>query len=157
MFVSQMEGEIFSLLPGKSTSYNLTKEKWKSMTGLAEDRSIVIKPADKGPCVVVYNKLDYLAEAENHLKDSNTYKDVKFGDNDLVKLVEQSNKIFKQLLTMQNISSSEFKYCSYSYKKLTNLGKMYLFPKTHKRLENVSGRPAISNCVTSTEKVSEFL
>ena len=127
------------------------------MTGLAEDRSIVIKPADKGSYVVVYNKLDYLAEAENHLKDRNTYKNVKFGDNDLVKLVEQSNKIFKQLLTMQNISSSEFKYCSYSYKKSTNLGKMYLFPKTHKRLENVSGRSVISNCVTSTEKVSEFL
>ena len=26
MFLSQMEGEIFSLLPGNSTSYNLTKE-----------------------------------------------------------------------------------------------------------------------------------
>ena len=65
------------------------------MRRLAEDRSIVIKPADKGSCVVVWDKLDYLAEAENHLKDNNTYKDVKCEDDDLVKLVEKSNKIFK--------------------------------------------------------------
>ena len=35
------------------------------MRGLAEDRSIVKKPADKGSSVVVWDKLDYLAEAEN--------------------------------------------------------------------------------------------
>ena len=122
-----MEGEIFSLLSGNSTSYNLIKEKWKAIRGLAEDRSIVIKPADKGSCVVVWDKLDYLAEAENHLKDNNTYQDVKYGDDDLVKLVEKSNQMFKQLLFKQNISSSEFKYFSYNYKKSTNLGKMYLF------------------------------
>ena len=49
------------------------------MRGLAEDCSIIIKPADKGSCVAILDKLDYLAEAENHIKDSNTYKDVKFG------------------------------------------------------------------------------
>ena len=34
---------------------------------------------------------------------------------------------------------------------------MYLFPKIHKRLFDVPGRPMISNCGTPTEKVSEFL
>ena len=108
MLLSQMEGEIFSLLPGNSTLYSLTKEKWETMRGLAEDRSIAIKPADKGSSIVVWDKLDYLAEAENHLKDNNTYQDVKFGDNDLVNLVEKSSQMFKQLLSKQNISSSEF-------------------------------------------------
>ena len=37
------------------------------------------------------------------------------------------------------------------------MGKMYLLPKIHKRLFNVSGRPVISNCGSPTEKVSEFL
>ena len=119
---------------------------------MAEDHSIFIKPADKGSCVVVWDKLDYLAEAENHLKDINTYQDIKFGDDDLVKLVEKSNQMFKQLLSKQNISSSGFKYFRYNYKKSTNLGKMYLLPKTHKRLEGVPGRPVISNCGTPTEK-----
>ena len=43
------------------------------------------------------------------------------------------------------------------YKKATNLGKMYLLSKIHKRLYHVPGRPVISNCGTPTEKVSEFL
>ena len=34
---------------------------------------------------------------------------------------------------------------------------MYLLPKIHKRLSNVPDRPVISNCGTTTEKVSEFL
>ena len=127
------------------------------MQGLAEDRSIVIKPADKGSCVVVWDKIDYLVEAENHLSDNSTYRDVKFGDDDLVKLVEQSNKIFRKLLSKQNISSGDFKHFSYNYKKSTNLGKMYLLPKIHKCLGNVPSHPVISNCGTPMEKVSKFL
>ena len=34
---------------------------------------------------------------------------------------------------------------------------MYILPKIHKRLENVAGRPVISNPGTPTENVSEFL
>ena len=103
IFLRQMERELFPLLPGNSTSYNLTKEEWKAMRRLAEDPSFVIKPADKGSCVVVWDKFGYLAETETHLKDNNTYKDIKFGDDDLVKLVEKSNKVFKQLLFKQNV------------------------------------------------------
>ena len=94
------------------------------MRGLTEDRGIVVKPADKGSFVVLWDKLDYLAEAENHLNDNNAYEDVKFRENYLIRLVDQSNKIFKKLLSKQNIFSSEFNYFSYSYKKSTNLGKM---------------------------------
>ena len=54
MCLSQMEEEIFSFLPGDSVSYNLTKEKWKAMRGLAEDGSIVIKSAEKRSSIVLY-------------------------------------------------------------------------------------------------------
>ena len=43
------------------------------------------------------------------------------------------------------------------FKKTTNLGKLYLLPKTHKRLFEVPGRPVVSNLGTPMEKVSEFL
>ena len=46
---------------------------------------------------------------------------------------------------------------TYEFKKAANLRKFYLFPKIHKRLENVPGKPIISNCGAPTEKVSEFL
>ena len=37
------------------------------------------------------------------------------------------------------------------------LGKLYFLAKIHKRLYNVPGRSAISNCETFTKKTSEFL
>ena len=64
MFLSQMEADGFSLLPGNTTQYNLSKEEWLAMRGLAEDCSIVIKPADMGSCVVIWDRTDYLLEAE---------------------------------------------------------------------------------------------
>ena len=45
-----------------------------------------MKPADKGFCVVVLDRTDYLIEAKKDLSNSNTYKEVKFDDNELVKL-----------------------------------------------------------------------
>ena len=55
------------------------------------------------------------------------------------------------------ISDKTLKYFTYEIKKATNLGKCYLLPKTHKRLENVCGWPVISNCGALSEKASEFL
>ena len=49
------------------------------------------------------------------------------------------------------------KYFLYEYKNATNLGKLYLLPKIHKKLFNVPGYPIISNFGIPTEKVFEFL
>ena len=48
-------------------------------------------------------------------------------------------------------------YFTIAHKMTTNLGKMYLLPKIHKRLFNVPCRPVILNCGSPTENVSEFL
>ena len=55
------------------------------------------------------------------------------------------------------ISEKEIKYFSFKYKKATNIGKIYLLPKIHKRFKNVPSGSVISNYGTPTEKVSEFL
>ena len=55
------------------------------------------------------------------------------------------------------ISEKELKYFSYNFKNTSCLGKTYLLPKIHKRLNNVPGVPVILNCGTPTEKLSEFL
>ena len=64
-----------------------------------------MKPADKGFCVVVLDRTDYLIEAKKDLSNSNTYKEVKFDDNELVKLDEVSNTLLKRLLLKKYISS----------------------------------------------------
>ena len=55
----------------------------------ANDRSIVIKRADKGPCVVVWDRKDYLLEAEIQLSGTKVYRDVSNTEDSLRKLSEK--------------------------------------------------------------------
>ena len=63
---------ILSIFPGKATNYNLSKEEYLTMRNLQNDRNIVIKPADKVSAVVVWDRTDYLKEAERQLIDEKT-------------------------------------------------------------------------------------
>ena len=96
LFLSQIEKDIFENLVKDSTpiNSNMTKEEWDALKGLADDRSIVIKKADKGSCVVVWCRDDYIKEAENQLKHNTVYKDVNFKETMLSDLVDKSNKFF---------------------------------------------------------------
>ena len=127
------------------------------MRALADYRSIVIKKADKGSTVVVWDCNDYKLEAEKQLSDANVYKDVSFNEKNLQELVGTSNQLFQNLKSKGKISDKQLKYFTYEYKKVSNLGKLYLLPKIHKRLHNVPGRPMIWNCGTPTEEDSEIL
>ena len=149
---------MLSLLPGKPQAYNLTKEEWLAMRSLAEDGSVIIKPADKGSCLVVWDREDYLAEGYKQLSDTFTYGEVnKYNEKLLSQLIEKSNSFFRSLCDKKLISEKELRYFLFNFKNASCLGKMYLLPKIHKRLQDVPGRPVISNCGTPTEKVSEFL
>ena len=126
------------------------------MRTLADDRTIVIKKADKGSCVVVWDRNDYVKEAEKQLNDiKDVYKDVCFNEKLLQQFVGTSNKLFQNLKAKEKISDKQLKYFTYQYKKVTNLGKLYLLPKIHKRLANVFGRSVTLNCGTPTEKASK--
>ena len=157
VFLSEVEKELFKC-PNKNLGYsNLSREEWKAMRSLADDRSIVIKKADKGSSVVVWDRNDCVMEADKQLSDANVYKDVSFNENILQDLVGTSNKLFENLKAKGKISEKQLKYFTYKYNKTTNLGKLYFLPIIHKRLSDVPGRPVISNCGTPTEKASEFL
>ena len=127
------------------------------MQTLADDRTIVIKKTDKVSCVVVWNRNDYIKEAEKQLNDTSVYKDLSFIDRLLQELVATSNKLFQNLKAKGKINDKQLKYYTYQHKKVTNLSKLCLLPKIHKRLANVPGRSVISNCGTLSENESDFL
>ena len=130
------------------------KKKWKCMRSLADYRSIFITKADKGLCAAVWDREDYLGEAEKNLSDKNGFKEVNL-KRALHGLARASNGIFK--VWKEKIREKELEYFTINHKKITYLGKMYLLPKIHKRLHSVPWRPVISYCGTLIEKVSEFL
>ena len=67
-----MEDEILNISAHGSKYSNLAPDEQEALRNLSRDDSIVIKGADKGSAVVVWDKEDYLKESENHLGDSNT-------------------------------------------------------------------------------------
>ena len=157
IFLSQLEKELFTNDLDEPSESNLSAKERKALRNLASDRSIIINGADKGSSVVVWDRADYILEAEKHLNDKRVYKEVKFNENALTDLVEKSNKIFYRLCSHILISESEPKHFTYNFKKATNLRKLYFLPKIHKRLANVPRRPVISNSGTPTEKISLYL
>ena len=128
-----------------------------AIRALADDRSIIVKKTDKGSCIVVWHWAGYLREAEKQLSDKNVYQEVQFKKQMLSNLVDASNKFLRGLKPNRFIAEvKELKYFTYEYNKVCNLGKMYLLPKIHKSLSDVSGRPVISNCEMPTKKYQNF-
>ena len=56
VFLSCVEKELFSDEMNNSTQKNLSAEEWKALRNLANDRSLVVKGADKGSSVVVWDR-----------------------------------------------------------------------------------------------------
>ena len=103
------------------------------------------------------DRSDYIAEAEKELNNKSVYKNVIFKEKMLQDLAETTNNIFKSLRRKDKMTEKEPKYFTIPHKKATNLGKMYLLPKIHKKFFNIPDILVISNCSSPTEKVSEFL
>ena len=74
-------------------------DEWTAIKYLTDYCSITIKTADKGSCVVVRDRNDYIVVAEKQLGDINIYQDVNFSYKILRSLVDKINKIFGGLKT----------------------------------------------------------
>ena len=60
------------------------------MYNLKNDQSIVIKEADKGSAVVIWDKKDYLMEAEKQLSCKETYEEVSSDPSFLIKTIHDT-------------------------------------------------------------------
>ena len=110
LFLGQIEKDIFQNLVKDSTpiNSNMTKEEWDALKRLADDRSIVIKKADNGSCVVVWCVDDYIKETENQLKHNTVYKDMSFKETMLSDLVISFLKVCTAVNALQKKNSNTF-------------------------------------------------
>ena len=97
VFLSQTEHEIFKTYEKPLGCSNLPRDEWRAVRSFADDRNIVIKKAEKGSCVVVWSRSDYVMEAEKQLNDSKVYKNINCSKDLIPKLTEKSNKILESL------------------------------------------------------------
>ena len=75
LYLSRLEEEIMAINTKLSYS-NLTKEERLALSLLRDGTSVIIKEADKGSGVVVWDRKDYLKEAEKQLGDKETYEEL---------------------------------------------------------------------------------
>ena len=78
VFLSQVENKLFEITKEPTRYSNLSQEEWRAIRTLAHDRSIVIKNADNESCIVVWDRADYVREAEKQLSDKKVYQEVQF-------------------------------------------------------------------------------
>ena len=74
---------------------------------------------------MVWDRNDYVLEAEKQLSDTTVYRGVNSSNETLTKLSEASNKMFGSLRRKGFITEKQLKYFTYEYKKATNFGKLY--------------------------------
>ena len=152
MYLSLLEEQLMSISASGSNHSNLTLSEQEALRNLQADNSIVIKPADKGSGVVVWDREDYLKEAENHLSDDSTYSVC--NEDPLQELQSLISRVLKDVRSRNDIDDKTLEYLMVNDPRL---GRFYLLPKIHKRLFAVPGRPVISNCGYITENISSFL
>ena len=152
VYLSILEDELMQIGEHGKNFSNLSEGEREALKALVNDTSIVIKPADKGSAIVIWDREDYEKEAKRQLNDEKVYEKVS-GDP-----VPQINKKIDYLLNhMTRSKQIDKKIRSFLQLPKPQLGTMYLLPKIHKSVKSVKGRPVISNCSTATENISAFL
>ena len=153
IYLSRLEEELENISNNyKSGFNNLTSDERKALYSLKNDKSIIIKGADKGSAVIVWDREDYIKEADSQLGDASVYEEITADPLPALKRVIQSS--LRKIKDRREISQKTLDYFMVNNPKL---GRFYLLPKIHKRLENVPGRPVISNSGYFTENISSFV
>ena len=152
VYLSRVEEEILSISEHGKNYSNLTEPEQEALRNLKEDDSIIIKQADKGSGVVVWDRDDYLKEADNHLLNETAYREC--GTDPTSKLLETITACLSNIRERGDIDEQTLDYFMVNNPRM---GRFYLLPKIHKRLSNVPGRPVVSNCSYYTENIANFL
>ena len=151
IYLSSLEEKLMNIEIPQNKYNNLTREERSALYNLKNDKNIVIKSADKGSAVVVWDRDDYIKEAEKQLGDKEIYEEV---CNDPEPLISTIHNAIEKIRLRGDLSADTIKYFMVKDPKFA---RFYLLPKIHKRLYDVPGRPVISNCGYYTENISSFL
>ena len=150
-YLSSLEERLLDIDISSKRFNNLTKEERNALYNLRDDPTIIIKGADKGSAVVVWDRDDYLKEASKQLEDKDVYEEVQ---NDPSTLINTIMRALEKIRIRGDLSNDTL---NYFLVKDPKFARFYLLPKIHKRLHNVPGIPVISNCEFYTENISSFL
>ena len=121
MYLRKLEERVLAINERGSNFSNLLKNEQEALKNVKKYHDIVIKEADKGGAVVVWERKDYCKEAYNHLNDQQVYE---VTESDPLKEVNVLvEKALDPLVNKGYINAANKKYLVVSKPRL---GKFYL-------------------------------
>ena len=128
---------------------NLSSNEWIAIRSLQKRDDIVIKPADKGGAIVVWDRNLYIQEAMSQLNKQESYRVVT--KHSLTKDKRQISLVINNLIKSGQLPLTARKLLKHQPREAV----FYLLPKIHKI--NHPGRPIVSACSCPTEHISLYL
>ena len=123
-----MRAEITEIIRNeKVPESNITKGERRALKELKNNNNIIIAPADKGRCIVIMDRSEYIEKMEEKLKDESTYKLI---NNDPTKEIQ--TKLKEELQSMKDNKEIDEKLYLKLYPNKTQIPIMYGQPKIHK-------------------------
>ena len=135
-----------------SHRHNLSPMERKAIDELFNNKSIIIREADKGGAVVLWDRDDYLNEGHRQLRDPKFYRPL---PQDVTNTFNIEIGAF--LHTLHNIGEIDEKVFLYLTRENHRTPALYLLPKIHKSTRPPVGRPIVSGNRCATERISKFV
>ena len=149
LYITKCYKEIKQLSTKPLTHSNLTPDEHTALKNLSCRQDIIIKPADKGGAVVVWDRNLYLQEAHRQLDDSLAYKALP--QSTLKTHTRHISKEISEEIKLGNLPTT----ATLLNKSTPRQAHFYLLPKIHK--PSNPGRPIVSACSCPTEHISQYL
>ncbi|GAA6106737.1 uncharacterized protein LOC105009030 isoform X1 [Tachysurus ichikawai] len=146
-------------LTNNSQPSNLTDLERRAIKSLKNNKSIIIKPADKGNGVVIMDRSEYVQEALRQLNNPQYYK--KLDQPIYVESIPIIQDKIKTLLGRGTINRRQATYLRGD--PTPRPRQFYLLPKIHKPQTSwptpstPPGRPIVSDCGSESYRTAEFL
>ncbi|CAJ0931098.1 unnamed protein product [Ranitomeya imitator] len=134
------------------TYNNISPVEKQALDSLRKNKSITIKPADKGGAIVVQNTTDYISEIYRQLSDGTTYKQISSDPTSTIK-----TWISAILHKYQSLKIIDSKTAIFLTNPHPVTPVIYTLPKIHKSLTNPPGRPIVASTDSILAPISIYL
>ena len=131
---------------------NLTEGERLALKQLQNDKSIIIKAADKGRSVIVQSLEQYLSEGYRQLEDKKFYQNL--DHNPTESFSKEINEFLLEMLNQGEISPSVYDYL---FNKECRTSVLFYLPKIHKQTSPCPGHPVVSSVDSCTERISQLI
>ena len=148
-FCKSARRQIYQDLGHTPKFHNLPKPERLAKIELQNNPHIIIKPADKGGCIVIQNTTDYINEAHRQLSDNRFYQPLSEDPTDA------HNQLVSEFIdSLVDRGAITQKVADFLVFAKPRTASIYFLPKIHKSTRPPPGRPIVSANHCPTERIS---